>query len=62
MNLPTKLKRSHRHRETDLWLPRERGCGKKGWEAGVSRCELLHTEQIHTILLCSTENYTVDIL
>ena len=31
--------------------------GEVGWEFGVSRCKLLHTEQINKVLLHSTGNY-----
>lgn len=40
MNSPTK--QTHRHRETQLWLP----SGRRGWgrDARISRCKLLHRE------------------
>ena len=43
MNLSTKQKQTHRHREQSLWLKREKGEGKY-WEFGISRGKLLHTE------------------
>lgn len=57
-DLTTKQKQTHRHRRQT--------CGSKGegerkgmdWESGVSRCKLLHIEQIgNKVLLYSTENY-----
>ena len=43
---------------TDLWLPRGRGRGGKGWEFVVGRCKLLYIEWINNkVLMCSTGNY-----
>ena len=54
MNLSTKQKRTHRHREQTC------GCQgrRKDWEFGVSRCKLAYTGWINNkILLYSTGNY-----
>ena len=42
MNLPTKWKQTHRHRE-DLRLPREKGWER--WMVGVSRCKVTQSCQ-----------------
>ena len=58
MNLSTKQKQTHRHRE-QICGCQERG-GAKGidWEFGVSICKLLHLEWIsNKALLYSTRNY-----
>ena len=57
MNLS--MKQTHRHKSTDLWLPRgSRGEGKIDWEFGVIRCKLLYIEWINNkVLLYSTGNY-----
>ena len=44
-------------KRTDLQLPRGRAGGRMEWEAGASRCKLLHMEQINKVLLYSTQNY-----
>ena len=54
MNLSTKQKQTHRHREQTC------GCQGEGmdWEFGVSRCKLLYIGWINNKgLLCSTGNY-----
>ena len=56
MNLSTKEKQAHRHREQTC------GCQRVGkgldWEFGISRCKLLYIEWInHRVLLYSTGNY-----
>ena len=54
MNLFTKQKQTHRHRE---WVY---GCqgGGMDWEIGVSRCKLLYTEWMNNkVLPYSTGNY-----
>ena len=53
MNLSTKQKETHSHGEQTC------GCQGSGmdWEFGVSRCKLLHLEQINEVLLYSTGNY-----
>ena len=59
MNLPMKQKQTHRHKKTDLWLPR-RARGKEAmvWGIWVSGCKLLHTEWINNrVLPHSTGNY-----
>ena len=30
------MKQTHRHRETDLWLPKGVGWGRMGWECGIA--------------------------
>ena len=52
MNLSTKQKQTHRHREQT--------CGYQGkdWEFGISRCKLLYIGWINNkVLLYSTGNY-----
>ena len=60
MNLSTKQKQSHRHREHTCGC-QEGGEGREGWTGGwglVSVCKLLYTEWINNkVLLYSTENY-----
>ena len=59
MDLHTKDKQTHRHKRTDLWLPRGRGCqGGMDKKFGISRCKLLYTEWINNkVLLYSTGSY-----
>ena len=59
MNLSTKQKQTHRHREQNLWLPRGmEGGGGMDWEFGISRCKLLYREWINNkVLLYSTGSY-----
>ena len=59
MNLFTKQKQTHSHREKDLWLPKRSGRGGVlDWEFGISRCKLLHIEWINNkLLLYSIGNY-----
>ena len=59
MNLSTKQRQTHRHREQTCGPPRGRGSGGAvDWEFGVSRCKLLCIEWINNkVLLYSTENY-----
>ena len=57
-NLSTKQKQTHRHKRTDLWLPRGRGWqGGMDKKFGISRCQLLYTEWINKVLLHSTGSY-----
>ena len=58
MNLFSKQKQTHRHREeTDGCQWGEVG-GVMDWEIGLSRCKILHTERMdNKVLLYSTENY-----
>ena len=58
MNLPTRQKQTHRHREQTCCQ------GGGGWggsgmdgEFWGSRCKLLHLECINKVLLYSAENY-----
>ena len=58
MNLSTKQKLTHRHREQICgcwgWVG---GGSEMNWEFGVSRCKLLHSEWISDeVLLYSTGN------
>ena len=56
MNLSTKQKQTHRHREQTYGC--QWGGGRVDWEFGVSRCKLLHIEWINNkVLLYSTRNY-----
>jgi len=58
MNLSTKQKQTHRHREQICGC--QGGGGRSGidWELGVSRCKLLHSEWVsNEVLLYSTGNY-----
>ena len=42
---------------TEAWWPRQGG-GKKDWELGISRCQLLYTGWINNkVLLYSSGNY-----
>ena len=57
MNLSTKQKQTHRHRDQTCGF---RGQGGRGmdWEFGVGRCKLLHLEWINDkVLLYSTGKY-----
>ena len=56
MNLFIKRKQTHRHKKTNLWLPKERGYGAINWKLNINICILY--KQIHSKgLLYSTENY-----
>ena len=58
MNLSTKEKQTHRHREQNCGCQEGRGVGEAmDWEFGIIRCKLLYTEQINKSLLYSTGNY-----
>ena len=59
MNLSTKEKQTHRHREQTCGCQRgSRGGRGIDCEFGVSRCKLLHIEWVdNKVLLCSTGNY-----
>ena len=48
MNLPTKRRQTHRHREHRELVVAKGEWGESGmdWESGVSRCKLLHIEWI----------------
>ena len=57
MNLSTKEKQIHRHREQTCGC-QGRGVGGKDWEFGINRCKLLSIEWINSkVLLCNTGNY-----
>ena len=56
MNLSTKQKHTHRHREQTCGC--QAGGGWMEWEFGISRCKLSYTEWINNkVLLYSTGNY-----
>ena len=56
MNLSTKQKQTHRHREQTCGcqVGVERGMD---WEFGVKRCKLLYTGWINKVLVNGTGNY-----
>ena len=57
MNLSTKQKQIHKHREQTCGCQGEGGGQGMGWEDAVSRCKLLHREWINSkIPLYSTRN------
>ena len=58
MNLSTKQKQTHIHREQTCGCQGGGGWRGMDWEFGVSRCKSLYTEGInHKVLLYSTGNY-----
>ena len=58
MNLLTKQKQTHRHREQTCGCQGEGAEGGMEGEFGTSRCKLLHIEWINNkVLLYSTGNY-----
>ena len=58
MNISTKQKQTHRHREQTCGCQEGWGGGGKDWEFGISRCKLLYTGWINNkVLLYSTGNY-----
>ena len=58
MNLPTKQKQTHRHREQTSGCLGGWGRGGVGGEFGISRCKLLYIEWINNkVLLYSTGDY-----
>ena len=58
MNLPTKQKQTHRHREqTSGCQGQGWGEGGKDWEFGISKCKLLYIGWINNkVILYSTGN------
>ena len=59
MNLSTKQKQTHRHRERLVVAKGETGGRGKNWEFGISRCKLLYIGWINNkVLLYSTGNLT----
>ena len=58
MNLSTKQKQNHGHREQTCGCQRGAGAGREiEWEFGVSKCKLLHLEWINNkVLMYSTGN------
>ena len=58
MNLSTKQKQTHRHREQTCGCQVGGSGGGMDWEFGISRCKLVHIGWInHKVLLYSTRNY-----
>ena len=58
MNLSSKQKQIHKHREQTCGCQGEGGKGEKDWEFEISRCKLLYIEWINNkVLLYSTGNY-----
>ena len=59
VNLSTEQKKTHRHREqTCDWKGGGGGGSEMDCESGVSKCKLVHKEQLsNVVLLCSTEYY-----
>ena len=58
MNLSTKQKQTHRHREQTCFCQGEGEWGREGLGVWVSRCKLLHLEWINNkVLFYSIGNY-----
>ena len=58
MNLSTKQKQTHRHREQTCGCLGGAGWGGMDGEFGFSRCKLLHIERVNNkVLLYNTGNY-----
>ena len=59
MNMSTKQKQTHRHREQTCGCQGpEWGGGEKDWEFGFSRCKLIYTGWINNkVLPYSTRNF-----
>ena len=58
MNLSTKQKQTHRHREQTCGCQRGAGRGGKDWEFGMNRGKLLYIGWINNkVLLYSTGNW-----
>ena len=58
MNLFTKQKQTHRHRQQTFGCQGGEGGREMTWEFGLGRCELLHIDWINNkVLLYSTGNY-----
>ena len=62
MNLVTKQKQAHRHREQTCNCQGGRGQGGLDWEFGISRCELLYIDQINNKVLLIAQEATFNIL
>ena len=60
MNLSTKQKQTHRHREQTCGCQAE--LGGKDWEFGVSRCKLLYIEWINNRFYCIAQGTISNIL
>ena len=54
MNLSTKEKQTHRHREQNCGCQEGGDSGGMVWEFGISRCKLLHIEWINNKVLLGT--------
>ena len=62
MNLPTKQKWTHRHREQTCGCQRGNGREWDEWEFGVNTCKLLHLQWIsNEVQLYSTGNYILSL-
>ena len=58
MNLSTKQKQTHRHREQIRGCQGGRKVGGMDWEFGISRCKLVYIEWVNNkFLLYSPGNY-----
>ena len=58
MNISTKQKQTHRHREQTCGCPGRGAEGVVNWEFGISKWKLLHIEWINNmVLMYSTGNY-----
>ena len=59
INVSTKQKQTHIHREQTCGCQGGKGWERKDWEFGISRCKLEYIGWINNkILLYSTGNYT----
>ena len=59
MNLSTKQKQTHRHRDQTCGCQGREGWGRRmDWEFGAGRCKLLYIDSVNEkVLLYSIENY-----
>ena len=62
MNLSTKQKQTHRHREHMGGCQGGGGGGGLEWEFGVSRCKLLYIEWINNRSYCIAQRTILNIL
>ena len=61
INLSTKEKQTHRHREQTCGCQgrREGGRRRVNWESGVGKCKLLHLEWVN---ICTAQGTILNIL